>query len=240
MRKVTLGFIFLIFGLDYSNAQIGKHIIGVEVGPSLCFVTGSKNYGDFLPNFGFCATLSYNYKFNDFFSFHTGTGVEQKGFIFVSSFPYNTPIKQSSVSIIAKNNLYYLNTPFLLKWTLTHPIQLFANFGGYLGYRFAQYQSKKFFEYTNYDFYLLAKSGIKTFDYGLSSGLGISIPYEKVFLFSFEIRYNRSLARDIIENTNNNSYYDSGSHLKNNSVNFIFGFSKKIGLSHSKDKTFYY
>ena len=119
------------------------------------------------------------------------------------------------------SNFDYLTLPILAKATFGNRIQFFINAGPYFSYLLKQTDktNSDFFDVKKYDHTSLNNR----IDYGVSTGLGITIPFKTKFAFSIEARNNLGLF-DI----HSESLISYG-QVKTNSSNLLFGFIYRFG-----------
>jgi len=154
------------------------------------------------------------YNFPKIISLRTGFAYEKKG-----SFP-RFILKDSIGQIVTKAsmrmNLYYLTVPFLIRATFGKKPQIFVNVGPYFSLLLKHsYELQNVYSYSE-DFFLFGP-----FDYGLSSGIGISFPLLKQISINLEVRNNLGFQNILYEN--------EFQKFKNISFDFIIGLAYKIG-----------
>jgi Outer membrane protein beta-barrel domain len=100
-------------------------------------------------------------------------------------------------------------------------VQFFVNAGPYFGYLI-----KQTFVRTGDNIPTTTSNNTSLnnwFDTGISTGLGLSVPIKTKFAFSFEVRNNLGLY-----NVSDVPAINNGT-IKTNSINFLFGFTYKLG-----------
>lgn len=203
--------------------------LGLEAGPSVISLYGNSFTNEHnKPACGFSTAITFQYNFQKILSLRTDIAFERKG----SLFPYNfiaTDQNGSNIgSVILKesNNYDYLTIPLLLRATFGDKIKIFVNAGPYLG---ALLQSKTITRSNGGEMYgFPAKTvaneshNLNRFDIGITTGVGLQLPLNEGFAISFEVRNNSGLY-------NITKQFPGSIALKNNSTNFLFGFSYAFG-----------
>jgi hypothetical protein len=224
MKKamVILAVLALTFGS--ASAQTNKFDIGIEGGPSLVFLHGNEMLGESNhPTTGVSAGAFFQYNFKKILSLRTNLSFERKGsFTRYESTDYmGIPIEDVTIN----SRFDYLTLPLLVRATFGKKVQFFINTGPYIGFLI--------------QLSTITKGGLcptkkgnstslmKRFDAGLTTGIGLAVPFKQKFAFTFEARNNMGLV-----NISAVPVYKNGSILTN-STNFMFGFTYRLGkLSH--------
>jgi len=201
--------------------------VGVEGGFNVSSLRGSEIFDDHTSAIGYSGGLSFQYNFKKIFSLRTGGYFERKG----SSFYYE--VRSASGGKLGtadgKEKFDYLTVPVLVRATFGNKLAYFFNAGPYFGFLLKQvehidgYHDSPETNDDHTDFY----KGTET---GLSVGLGLAYVLKEKFALSFEARNNLGLT-----NTSAVEIYDGGS-IKTNALNFLLGFSYKLGQRKSEAK----
>jgi hypothetical protein len=221
MKKVIV-FAFILVSFYRVFGQMNRFEIGAEGSPSLIFLFGNKVLRDnHKPFIGFSGGAYFQYNFSKMISLRTDIAFERKGSCFPLTF--TNEIGETIEQITAKTNFNYLTMPVLLRITLGKKIKFFANSGVFFGYLIKQTSvfhtkivspSLRKQDNTSFD---------KRFDFGISMGLGFSIPIKERFQLSFELRNNMGLL-----NISAVGVYGNGT-IQTNSTNLLIGFGYKFG-----------
>ncbi|MEO6903030.1 MAG: porin family protein [Bacteroidia bacterium] len=218
-KSLFFAILLLTFGLT-TYGQTNKFYIGVDGGPSLIFLRGSKVIDNHQKSaIGFSGGLFFQFNFKNVISLRTNVAFERKGGKFTA--PATDNNGTSIGELTACSSIDYLTLPVLVRATFGNKIQYFINAGPYFGYLLRDRVVVKgdniltfIGDYTASD---------KRFDTGISTGLGLSVPLNKNLAVSFEIRNNLGLY--------NISAYpiDNNGTIKTNSTNGLFSFTYKLG-----------
>jgi len=214
--NIILSFSTLVFGQEY------KSLIGIEGGPNTSIVTNiDYDYGnrtsEINPTIAYSTGLFFQYNFSKHISFRTNFAFERKGYFY----HYQECGSSACRTGIARPYFDYIIIPLLVRINFGQKINFFVNGGPYLGFL-----SKA----KNFD--------RKTYDTGISLGLGIAIPINKRLLISLEARNNRGLLN--VKNgywysmVNLVEYPDSKVFIR--STNILIGFAYKFGKKQSETK----
>jgi hypothetical protein len=204
---------------SFSFAQDNKFDIGIEGGPSLISLRGNVAINNQTTTAGFLGGVFCQYNFSKVFSLRTGLAYEQKGTSSPSFVNDNLGNVLGQVNVRSQFN--YLTMPLLVRATFGQKIKYFVNAGPYYGYLINQKLEtasttfKRDFT-DNTFFYNRA-------DFGISTGLGISIPIKSRFALSAEIRHNLGLA-----NISKLPVIGAGT-INTNATNVLFGVTYKLG-----------
>jgi len=221
MKKAEL---FLIASSIFSLALLGqskKINLGVELGPSYTFLWGnhfiSENND---PTNGYAAGFAFQYNFSNLFSLHSNLAYEKKG----TKSTANLRDDQGNFLglFTVHNNLNYITLPVLARLSFGNKMKFFINTGPYVSFLAKQtYVHEAILELPEqkYD----GTDAYQGIDFGLSSGLGFTIPISDSFFFSLEARNNLG----IYNISKLPLSYDGG--LLTNSTNLLLGFSYQFG-----------
>src|ERR1035437_7314797 len=216
--------IFLLLTIALTTKGFGQQTklnIGLEGGPSLIFLNGNateKNNSGL--TVGYSGGIAFQYNFGSLFSIRTNVDYERKGAYatITISDPYGN--KNTGKNHL---NLNYLTAPILLRASFGNKGNILFNAGVFFGYLINQttsFQSSAHsYNYSSTD----NTSNYKSFDTGLSAGLGFSIPIYRHFLFSFEARNNTGILNIEKPVANSNPV------LRTNSTNLLLGIVYKLG-----------
>ncbi|MFN8713560.1 MAG: porin family protein [Bacteroidota bacterium] len=219
MRSV---FLFFLFTLTLTaTAQINKLDIGAEGGFSLASLRGNEvidSYHD--TRIGYSGGLFVQYNFRKIISVRTGGYYERKGSSLEFLF---TDINGTIIGTFkGKENFNYLTVPLLVRATFGQKLNYFVNAGPYIGFLMKKTEYTEAFqsipEITSDQTDLFKKT-----ETGLSFGIGVSYTLKEKFALSFEARNNLGLT-----DTSDLPVINNGV-IKTNAVNFLFGFSYKLG-----------
>lgn len=218
LKPLLIGLLLLLVGTAYG--QTSKFEVGIEAGPSIMTLRGnayidSLNKATTRPSGG----LSLQYNFSKNLSLRTNIAFERKG-----SEATGQELDANGDSIGVENaqvNYDYLTMPVLARATFGKKVKYFANAGPYFGYLLKQNMVIKS---DNHPTRTEGDTSLsKRYDIGVSTGLGISVPFLSNISLSFEVRNNLGLI-----NTSAVEVYDDGT-IKTNSTNFLIGISYKFG-----------
>ena len=215
-----IAFLFFVFALVTKvNGQQYKFCIGAEASPGLVSCRGNeilKLYNK--QTIGFSGGLFFQYSLSKTFSLRTNISFQRKG----TASNYDA-IKDNAgnflASIPSHSNFDYLTLPILARLTIDKKIKYYINAGPYFGYLLKQTDLYKnpssTIDATNLDQHL---------DFGISTGLGITMPIKKQYFISFEVRNDLGLF-----NVNGVPPSDDWI-IKTNSLNLLIGFAYQFGL----------
>lgn len=207
--------------LLWLNVQSQKLELGITAGPSVASLYGNKLTEDITnPSPGFVVGPTITLNFNKIVGLHTGLLFERKG-----------AFSKSTVTLFSKTytttyyyNFDYLTLPLLVcaQFLPEGGTRLYVNTGPYLGLLLRQSTARSEKTDNSVDKTTAVNTNnFKAFDIGLSAGVGINVPIGSNMGFSFEARNNLGFFNFNEDNTYN-------TRLKNNSLNFLLGFT--IGI----------
>lgn len=212
--QLLLGTLLILAVSATAYAQTSRFNLGFEGGPNLASLRGSQGVSQ--PEIGALWGLSggvfLQYNCQSRFSLRTNVSYEKKGFAYRSS---GMSVRNSELD----QQLDYLTLPLLLRATFGQRVQFFVNAGPYVGYLLRS--SSVFQEGPNTfrsrdEFY-------QAFDAGLSTGIGISLPFATRWAASAEVRNNLGLvnvsALPIV----------GGGALRTNSTQLLLGVGYRLG-----------
>jgi hypothetical protein len=219
MKSLFFGLLLLTV-CETTYGQTNMFDIGIEGSPSIVFLHGN----DFIekyhkPTIRFTGGFFFQFNFKKIVSLRTNITFERKGSIVpIETFDNNG---NQTGDYLSKAYFNYLTLPVLVRATFGKKVQFFVNAGPYLGYLIQQtviFSGDNVITTTTDN-----TSHFKRIDIGLSTGLGLSIPMQKRFAFSFEVRNNLGLynisALPVMDDQT----------IKTNAINFLFGFAYKLG-----------
>ena len=216
MNKLrTLTLIVVVFCSSLLFGQTNKINIGLEIGPSLRSLRGN----DYLKNndisFGFSGGLTFQYNFTKLLSLRTNISFERKGL--TKKIQATDELGKPIGEITIQSNFDYLTIPLLARFTFGKKIHFFVNAGPFMGYLLKQKEVVEAFEdYTD------NTDDFKRLDFGITTGLGMSIPIQDKLLLTVEIRNNLGMV-----NTSHISIANDGS-IKTISTSLLFGIAYRF------------
>jgi hypothetical protein len=239
MRKIIF-FISIIFIFLFNNNAISqvknsdynqpKHIIGIELGPSLTnFVNGDLYSGaERIHEYkmGYFGGVIFQYNLNSYISFRTNIDYEKK---IIADQVYQINYVKNEYEYAPWCHKYdYINVPVLAKLNLRKN-RFFVDAGPYLDILL---NSEFSFQNPINNETVIRKGtkDIKKLNLGLAAGLGANIPIGKKYDMSFEARDNLNLTyldtRKIFKNVNNSS--EKRSKISLNTVLFLYSLTYHI------------
>jgi hypothetical protein len=219
IKSIFFGLIILTSGTTIYG-QTNRFDIGVEGGPSLISLRGNEIIDQYhKPTIGFSAGLFFQFNFKKIVSLRTNIAFERKGSVATMQTTDNNGNPLGEVT--THTNFDYLTLPVLVRATFGKKVQFFVNAGPYFGYLIKQ----TFVREGDNDPTTTTDNSFrdKRFDTGISTGLGLSIPFKTNFAFSFEARNNLGLY-----NVSGTTVVNNGT-IKTNSTNILLGFVYKLG-----------
>lgn len=198
--------------------QQNKIDIGFEGGPGITFLRGNEILSTYNKlKIDFSCGIFFQYNFPKTFSIRTNITFERKG----SSWSFSTTDLNGNLTVIkGHSNLDYLTVPVLFRLTFGKKITYYFNAGIFMGYLISQ-------KYIYHNIGFLPSdhtSEYRSFDMGISGGIGFAIPVRNKFAISCELRNNLGLL-----NIAKGAVYNDGS-IKTNSTNLLIGITYKIGM----------
>ncbi|MGZ5244678.1 MAG: porin family protein [Bacteroidia bacterium] len=225
-----LVFLLIAFYAIKSYAQQSKFEAGVVAGPNYSIL-----YGNWLvnksadPKIGLTSGLAFQYNLKKRFTLNANIYFERKGCqnIRESEFLY----KDSFLTNFKSSSYYhadYISIPILARLTFGKKVKFFINAGPYFSYLLAWNESHHFNapeirepEY-NASYYYNYTENFRRYDFGISSGAGLSFPIQDDYTLTLEARNNLGLAnisvRPVVDNKS----------IKNFSGLLLFGLNYKI------------
>ena len=212
---------------ETANAQHSKLEVRFAGGPNRSILFGNEVVNSSNPLYGTTGEFSFEYHFNRFISVIPGISINEKGSIDPTMFSDTIGNPLMSADIITK--LKYVNVPLLIRVSFGRSFKFYFNTGPYIGLLknakivTPSYGSIAATE-TNID------STLKSQEWGISFGLGISFPISKRIHIGVELRNDAGL-----QNISKLPFADGGD-LKTNETSALFTVSYILFKSHKKEK----
>ncbi len=219
--KTLLSCLLLVFISLSSYAQESRFETGVELGPNSSRMWGNEavesNRG---LRSGFAGGLFFQTNMNRWFSLRSHLSYEVKG----SSKTYAvTDIHGNSQegTYHFRSSFHYMTLGFLARASIGKKVKYYLNAGPYFAGLLKHTEESWGDNITRvkhnnpYD--------LKPFDTGISTGIGLSVPYGSMFAFSFEIRNNIGLY-----NISNSETIINDGTVQHVSTNFLLGVSYRL------------
>lgn len=221
MKNLRASFILLacILLSIISNVAVGqqvtKHEIGFNGGAGISFVRGfEESSGYRIPALSYTFGITYQYSFNESFSFCAELDYEHKGSAY--KIPLTGENSDPEDAIIASTNYNYLVLPILARFSFGNQNNLFCNVGPYVGYLMKVNAILEDEDNNYYEEFEVTDQSYK-YDFGISIGLGAKIPINNKIAFKCEVRNNLGLVN--ISKTID----ESMGVVKTNSTNLLIG-----------------
>ena len=207
----------LLLSLNRLVGQTNRIDLGIEGGSGPIYLRGSAIVGNYhKPAIGFCGGFFLQFNFKRIISVRTTISGERKGSTatMMLTDPYGIPIKELKI----KTDLYYVTLPVLLRATFGKKCSFFLNGGPYIGYLIKQPTVEALsVTFGN-------TSPFKKFDFGITTGLGFTIPVNPKTALSFEARHNLGLYNVAPVS------YPNDKNIKTNSAHLLLSFTRKLGF----------
>lgn len=213
MKKIVPLFV-LVFSFIQSHAQTGKLQLGIEGGPDISTVinSGITTIGF---NGGYFGGITGLYKLNDMASIKAGIDYDVIGFTHVLAFS-----SDDGNTIQAENythTLDYIQIPIMTRISFGEDVKFFMNGGPYFAYLLnANGYSPGIGTIPSNN--MTETSYFKSFDLGLTGGIGLSIPLKKGWIIELEARGNLGAL-----NASNNNPLLNGMSIENVSGALLVG-----------------
>jgi len=213
--------IFLFFSIT-TFAQQNKWDVGIVGGPGITALR-MKNWplSPPSPTIGFYIGFSGRYNFNEHFAIHTEFAFDRKGTS--EKITFTDPSGNETGIGKAINQLNYLTLPILFRAAIGNKVKYFLQAGPYLS--FLLNQTSKYSSTLDdpmYNFHENGTSYMPSMDFGIVTGIGMSVPVKENFSISCELRGNYGLVDLYSKGSANTKAF-------NQSLNFLVGISYKIG-----------
>ena len=192
MKNTLLIVSFFLFGTAFLHAQTSnRYDWGIEGGPNFSDLR-TKNYNYYFiekkPSIFGSAGFIFQYNTKKILSFKTGfsfqrKGAQYQGLIYTDQFGNYLGTAKNVVA------LDYVTLPILVKASFGKRVQFFVNAGPYAGFLLSK-NEKTIIDTENgkevYKDHNL--SNLNRFDFGIASGIGISIPIKESWKIHAELR----------------------------------------------------
>jgi hypothetical protein len=224
MKNTLIALVFIAIGATSIQAQTSnRYDWGIEGGPNLSNLR--TNYIYYFAEkkaaiFG-SAGFIFQYNTKKILSFKTGFSYQRKG----SQTTNLLYTDQTGNSLgVGKNTLSldYITLPILVKASFGKKVQFFVNAGPYVGFLIAKTDKTTVDTGTGTEvFKNYSMGGLSHFDFGITSGVGISIPIKESWKIHAELRNYFGLT-DI--NTN------AQDEMRTNTTDFRVGLVYRLGF----------
>lgn len=218
MKKlISIFFAFAITTI--ASGQKSNFHVGIVGGPSKTSLIGFNFTNEpQKPILSYFYGLYLQNKISNIFSIRTDIQFERKGTLYTQTFYYSPNPNYPGFGLDTAHytsyyHMDYIIVPILLSTSIGNKIKYLLNTGFYAGYLMKQ---ESIYHATAYypDTIRNNTEDYQMFDYGISAGIGISIPLNSLILVSFEIRNNWGLY-DIMKDVRNT--------MRTNSLNLRVG-----------------
>jgi hypothetical protein len=201
-------------------AQNQKINLGIQGGPSATFLWGIRALPAEEIAQNFTGGFTFQYTLNRIFSLRTELSYARKG----NSLDIQVRNNQGNLlgNTQVNSNFDYLTLPILARASFGSDVQFFIHGGPYLGFLLKQTTVQKAFD-NNPELKIDNTDQYRSIDLGATVGLGITIPFEKDFLLSLELRNNIGL----INIGDGPLTVDNG--LKTYALDLLVGFAYQFG-----------
>ncbi|MHB1279455.1 MAG: porin family protein [Bacteroidia bacterium] len=219
MKKFLSTLLFILISLS-NYAQESRFETGLQLGPNSARVWGNEVVETNMDlRVGFAGGAFLQMNMNKWFSVRSHLSYELKG---STQTEHPTDINGNSLGTYHfRSSFHYMTLGFLARATIGKKVKYYLNAGPYFSGLLKETEESWGENFTRvkhtnpYNF--------KPFDTGISTGIGLSVPYRTKFSFSFEIRnniglYNISRSKSIINDGT----------VQHVSTNFLFGLSYRL------------
>lgn len=190
MKHILTIFSFISIGsISSLHAQNSMFDLGLEGGPNLSTVFIDHNAFNYetAPKIYGSGGFIFQYNFKNFLSLKAGLSYQGKGFKVT-----NISLTDNSGNLLGSAELStrmdYLTFPVLAKASFGKKVQFFVNAGPYAGYLIKKTDrtiiNGEKEDVSNSSSY----SGLRRWDFGIASGIGIAIPIRTFWVVSIEAR----------------------------------------------------
>lgn len=189
--------------------QQNKYEIGLEISP--CITSYYRGNDAIEDNFhlGFLGAINFQYNINRAFSLRTNISYNKSEFEFTNQSVFDPKINGSiEVRQLVRRNFFTI--PFLTRASFGNKIKFIIEAGPYLA--LLKESSMSYTDFTNY-----GTENSKRIVYGISAGLGTTIPISDRINFDVNIR-------------NYLGSNNTGKYVKQFSTSFILGLNYKFGF----------
>lgn len=219
LKKQALLTLLLILAFGaIAFGQAGRFEVGLAGGPSFILLRGNNIINNIHePAVGFAAGGSLQWNLSRILSLKVNPAFERKGSMaFI-------PITDANGENVGTGRNYlnydYLTLPIMAAATFGRDFRYFVNGGPYVGYLIRQFSTFRAENLPRGNFN--GTSQQKRLDFGISMGMGMSVPLSPSFNFSLEVRENLGLTNvSALPVINNNGRPGS---ILTNSVALQFG-----------------
>lgn len=218
MKAPLITVFLLLFGLG-SFAQDNRFETGLELGPNAARFWGIDMEDTHIrTRIGFAGGVFFQMNLNRFFSLRSHLSYEQKGFAYTMPLTDNNGYSDGTYSF--RSNFHYVTYGLLARLSAGNKVKGFLNVGPYVSalVKETEVTSATMFpsqKVTNTDRF-------NPYDTGISTGIGLSFPYQTRFAISFEVRNNLGLYSISKSGTIN------GNTIHHVSNHFLLGLSYKL------------
>lgn len=219
MRLFLLLFLFPISLFS----QDSKFVLGLQGGAGYSNIdisnSNSPEYKE--PDIGFIVGINLMYHFNNTISLRTGLNFERKSFKY-KDFPIVGLFSTKYATDIWAFD--YLVLPIMGQYSFGKKKNVYIMGGMFSGFLYNNQYSRKNYYSNATEIYRFNDfiERFNRFEFGITSGVGFSLPLDNKLLISFEIRNNYGLTN--IKKSDINTFYS-------NTIIGIFGISYKIGMN---------
>ena len=214
MKKLHLTLLCCLYFVLSMGQQGPPAYVSFEAGPSLNFMTGNEVLEEHAPLIGFHGGLTYEVMLKEKLSIKFGLSYERKGS------KTTTPLTDLDGNFVEEadidNRFEYFTVPLLIKYTAQRSPNIFVNAGPYFGVL----NSHHFIIKSNsFDQTEDGSQFFKTFDIGVSTGVGLCLDLNEKLKGMVELRNDLGLYNiSSIEIINNGT-------VNTHALKLIFGIS---------------
>ena len=170
--------------------QASQFEVGIAGGPSFILLRGNNIIDNIHePSIGFAAGGSFQWNISRILSLKTNPAFERKGSM--AFIPLTDP--DGNDAGVGRNylNYDYITLPVMAVATFGRGFRYFVNGGPYVGYLIQQISTFRAENFPRGTF--IGTSQNKRIDFGVSMGMGMSVPLSPLCNFSLEVRENMGL-----------------------------------------------
>lgn len=219
MKNTLIICSLLTAGIASVKAQTNRYDLGIEGGPNLCTFKDQAGFDPGLKVF-FSGGAFFQYNSPKIFSFRTGLYYQKKGFQQEIKYVSTSGKVYSSTNI--SSEYHYLTLPLLARATFGKKVKFFLNAGPYASYLITQKYTSKFAYMPVAAENNKEYNGIKDWDFGAVTGVGIAFPV-KSLLISLEVRNYYGFLNTRIPNSTKEKHFTNTTDL-NIGIAYRFGF----------------
>ena len=221
--KKNIAFLFVFFAsVALLQAQNDYWHVGIEGGPSRATLRGNSYLeDDHTSRLGMGIGMAAEKELNEHISIRTGLMYEVKGSALEIDAYDDTGYKTGTIN--SETSFEVLSVPVLFRYRFGKNLKPFVNAGFFGSYLLkAYYEIEPHGEFDGY--YEDVTETMKSFDIGLSAGIGATYPLGFHLKLSGEIRHNKGLL-----NISDVEVIDDGS-IKTDATYFLIGLSYIIPI----------